>query len=128
LPVAVLFSAWLIWGVLPAWPTPCASYELEPFTPVARVDAFAGDGQSTAVNTPFGIALEAKVQGPCGELLSGLTVTFTAPSSGASATFPNGASAVTNECPGYRHGERQREWDGGGLPGYGYYGRHTWHV
>jgi uncharacterized protein (TIGR03437 family) len=94
--VAVVCLGWLIWGVSPALAAPCTGYEPEPFIPVAQVEAFAGDSQSAAVSTAFAIALQAKVTGPCGELLSGLTVTFTAPSSGASATFPNGASAVTN--------------------------------
>src|SRR5450631_271635 len=85
LSVALICLAWLIWGVSPALATP-----------VATVIPFAGNGQSTATNAAFGAALSAQVLGPCGELLSGLTVTFTAPSSGASATFPNGASAVTN--------------------------------
>src|SRR5450631_57888 len=85
LSVAVVFLAWSIGGVSPALATP-----------VASVNPVAGDGQSTTVSTAFATALKAQVLGPCGELLSGLTVTFTAPSSGASATFPNGASAVTD--------------------------------
>jgi hypothetical protein len=83
--VAGVYLAWLIWGVLPALATP-----------VASVNPIAGDGQSAALSAAFAVALKVQVVGPCGELLSGLTVNFTAPSSGASATFPNGASAVTN--------------------------------
>src|ERR1700675_4207342 len=86
LSVAVVCLACLIWGVSPALATPCSSYE--PFTPVASVNPIAGDGQSAALNAAFATALKVQVLGPCGELLSGLTVNFTAPSSGASATFP----------------------------------------
>jgi len=83
--VAVMCLAGLIWGVSPALATP-----------VASVNPIAGDGQSAALGAAFAVALKVQMVGPCGELLSGLTVNFTAPSSGASATFPNGASAVTN--------------------------------
>src|SRR6267154_256419 len=77
--VAVVCLAWLIWGVSPALATP-----------VASVNPIAGDGQSAALSAAFAAALKVQVVGPCGELLSGLTVNFTAPSSGASATFPDG--------------------------------------
>jgi len=91
---SVLFSLACLMGASSASAAPCVGNEY--LTPVATVTAFAGDGQSAALSTAFTTALQARVLGPCGELLSGLTVTFTAPASGASATFPNGASAVTN--------------------------------
>src|SRR5437016_3239812 len=85
LSIAVLLLAWSIGG---------ASSALA--TPVATVTPYAGDGQSTTASTAFATPLQVKVKGPCGELLAGLTVTFSAPLSGASATFPNGPSAVTD--------------------------------
>jgi len=60
--------------------------------------AGAGSPQSAAVNTAFGTALQAVVQGSNNNPLSGVTVTFTAPASGASAAFSGSATttAVTN--------------------------------
>ncbi|MBV9768587.1 MAG: hypothetical protein JOZ32_03360, partial [Bryobacterales bacterium] len=62
------------------------------------IAAAAGTPQSTAVNTAFGTALQAVVQGSNNNPLSGVTVTFTAPASGASAAFSGSATAtaVTN--------------------------------
>ena len=56
----------------------------------------AGSGQSTAINTAFPIALQVIVKDPGANPLSGITVTFTAPGSGAGATFLGGNTAVTN--------------------------------
>ena len=64
----------------------------------AAVTAIAGTPQSTPVGTSFANALQAKVTDSGGNALSGITVTFTAPSSGASATLggASSTSAVTN--------------------------------
>jgi hypothetical protein len=62
------------------------------------IAATAGTPQTTSVNTAFPVALRATVTDATNSPLSGVTVTFTAPSSGASAKF-NGsltATAVTN--------------------------------
>ena len=66
--------------------------------PAASVTAVGGAGQSTQVGTSFGAALQAKVLDTLSNPMSGVTVTFTAPGSGASATFGGNASttAVTN--------------------------------
>ena len=60
--------------------------------------AIAGTPQSAINNTPFAAALQATVKDSQGNPVSGATVTFTAPSSGASAMFAGSAtaSAVTN--------------------------------
>ena len=55
----------------------------------------AGSSQFTTVNTLFGNALVAMVTDQYGNPVSGVSVTFAAPGSGASATFPNGATATT---------------------------------
>lgn len=64
----------------------------------ASIAASAGTPQSTTVNTNFATALQATVQDAGGNAVAGVTVTFTAPSSGASGKF--GASltgtGVTN--------------------------------
>ncbi len=57
---------------------------------------FGGSGQSTAVNTAFPVPLQTIVKDSNGNPLSGITVTFTAPASGPSATFPGGNTAVTS--------------------------------
>jgi hypothetical protein len=64
----------------------------------ASIVASAGTLQSTPVNTAFATALQATVTDGIGNPVSGLTVTFTAPSSGASGLFGGSstASSVTN--------------------------------
>ena len=66
--------------------------------PPASVTATAGTSQSATVNTAFGTALQAVVKNSGNNLLSGVTVTFTAPATGASSNFGGSASvtAITN--------------------------------
>ena len=65
---------------------------------VASISATAGTPQSATVNAAFGTALQATVKDAGGNAVSGATVTFTAPASGASAKFGASATAsvVTN--------------------------------
>jgi len=58
------------------------------------ISATAGSGQTTSINTPFSIQLQATVT-ESGEPQAGIDVTFTAPATGASGTFSGGASTVT---------------------------------
>ena len=62
----------------------------------ASVTVTSGSGQSAAVNTAFASPLVVTVKDTGGDLLSGITVTFTAPSSGASGSFATTNTAVTN--------------------------------
>src|SRR5581483_6231866 len=64
----------------------------------ASITATAGTPQSTTVNTAFATALQATVKDASNNPVSGVTVTFTAPTTGASAAFSGSASAtaVTN--------------------------------
>jgi hypothetical protein len=64
----------------------------------SNVAASAGSGQNATVGTVFATALQATVTDIGGNLLPGITVTFTAPAIGASGTFTGLASttAVTN--------------------------------
>jgi hypothetical protein len=64
----------------------------------ANVVATGGTPQSAAVNTAFPTALQVTVSDATGNLASGATVTFSAPSSGASGTFAGSATAssITN--------------------------------
>jgi hypothetical protein len=55
--------------------------------------ASGGASQGTTINTPFPTALQATAQ-ESGNGISGLTVTFTAPGSNPSGTFPGPASAA----------------------------------
>ena len=80
-----------------------SEYQVLIFGPVtgapAAVTVSAGSPQSTAVTTPFAAALSALVADGNNNPLSGVTVTFTAPASGPSGTFPGPsttATAVTN--------------------------------
>ncbi|MGB8662269.1 MAG: Ig-like domain repeat protein, partial [Candidatus Acidiferrum sp.] len=62
----------------------------------ASVTATAGATQSAAINTAFGTALQATVKDNGGNLLSGVSVVFTAPGTGASGTFANGTATTTS--------------------------------
>ena len=64
----------------------------------AGIAASAGTPQSAAANTAFATALQATVKDAGGNPLSGVTVVFTAPGSGAGASFAGSATAtaVTN--------------------------------
>jgi hypothetical protein len=65
----------------------------------ASITATAGSGQSATVSTAFATNLGATVKDSSGNLISNASVTFTAPSTGASGTFANGMSttvATTN--------------------------------
>jgi hypothetical protein len=62
----------------------------------ASIAASAGTPQSATINTAFGTALQATVKDAGGNPVSGVTVTFAAPGSGASGTFTGSASVRTN--------------------------------
>ncbi len=61
----------------------------------ASITATAGNGQSVLPNTAFPIALQATVRDGGSNPLSGVAVTFAAPTVGASGTFTGGVSTVT---------------------------------
>ena len=58
-----------------------------------RITATGGTPQSATINTAFAHKLSARVLGAKGNPRVGLLVTFTAPSSGPSVTFPNGRTS-----------------------------------
>jgi autotransporter-associated beta strand protein len=62
----------------------------------ATLSVVAGDNQAVDVNQPFAEALSVLVSDAGGNPVAGVEVQFTAPTSGASAVFPSGDSAVTN--------------------------------
>ncbi len=62
----------------------------------ASIAATGGTPQSAKVSTAFATALQATVKDASGNPLSGVTVTFAAPTSGASATFGGSATVTTN--------------------------------
>ncbi len=62
---------------------------------VANIAATAGTPQSLSVGRPFA-TLQATVTDTNNVPVQGVLVTFAAPTSGASVTFPNGNTAVTN--------------------------------
>jgi trimeric autotransporter adhesin len=64
--------------------------------PPASVTANAGDLQSAAVNTAFSSPLSATVRDSGGNPVPGVTVTFTAPPTGAGGNFAGPNTAVTN--------------------------------
>lgn len=67
------------------------------FAPPVSLTATNGGFESTVVNTQFATPLSVFVTGVDGYAVSGVTMQFAAPSSGASATFAGGVTtAVTN--------------------------------
>jgi Zn-dependent metalloprotease len=66
----------------------------------ASISIVSGSNQSTPLQTPFSQLLKVKITNGLGQVLSGKTVTFTAPAVGASGTFGNThtnvSSAVTD--------------------------------
>jgi trimeric autotransporter adhesin len=61
----------------------------------ASIVIVSGSEQSATVNTAFGQPLVARVADAFGNVVSGASVTFTAPAAGASGTFPGGGRTVT---------------------------------
>jgi hypothetical protein len=61
----------------------------------ATVTATAGGGQHAAVTTAFPVALSVAVTDQYGNPVPALSVTFTAPASGASGTFAGGGTTAT---------------------------------
>lgn len=59
------------------------------------VGSATGSPQSATVNTNFTTPLGVTVTDADGNPLQGVTVTFASPNSGASANFPNGATAIS---------------------------------
>src|SRR5207249_558392 len=63
--------------------------------PAAKVVVTSGSGQSASINTAFGTPLEATVREEGNNAGNDVTVTFTAPGSGASGTFAGGVNTAT---------------------------------
>jgi hypothetical protein len=79
---------------LPSAPTNVHVVAVTVTGPPASVAASSGAPQSAAVNTAFATSLAATVRDAISNPVSGVTVTFTAPLSGASAHF-NGSATAT---------------------------------
>lgn len=69
-------------------------------SPPASITATAGTPQNATVNTAFTTALQATVKDASSSPVSGVTVTFTAPTSGASGTFAGGVNTATTNSLG----------------------------
>jgi uncharacterized repeat protein (TIGR01451 family) len=67
-----------------------------PTGPPASIAATAGTPQSAIVNQAFGTLMQVVVKNAGGAPLPGVSVTFTAPASGASGTFTGSATVTTN--------------------------------
>ena len=64
------------------------------YGPASTVTVVSGSGQSATVNTAFSSQLVAIVKDAQGNPVPGVTVTFTAPPSGASGTFANSSTSM----------------------------------
>ncbi|XAH23520.1 IPTL-CTERM sorting domain-containing protein [Xylophilus sp. GW821-FHT01B05] len=69
---------------------------IDPFGPPANVAVQAGTPQSAPINTAFATALQVKVLDGDGAPMRSVVVSFTAPTSGASASFTPSASVATD--------------------------------
>ncbi len=72
---------------------------VDPYVTAATVEVFSGSPQSTAVSSAFSLPLIAIVKDTAGLPLPGIRVTFSAPTSGASAALVP-ATAVTTDANG----------------------------
>jgi len=70
------------------------------FAPPASITAVGGTPQSTPIHSAFPTPLSLFVTGVDGYGVSGVTLQFTAPASGASAVFTGGASTATTNAAG----------------------------
>src|SRR5258706_13920774 len=66
----------------------------------ASITATAGTPQSATINTQFATQLQATVRDASNNPVNGVTVTFTAPTSGASGTFAGGGNTATTNAQG----------------------------
>ena len=76
-----------------------ANFNLTNNDPPSSIQATGGTPQSATVGTAFAAALQATVRDAGNNPVSGVAVTFTAPSSGASGSF-SGSSTVTTNSSG----------------------------
>src|SRR5258707_239075 len=66
----------------------------------ASITTTQGSGQSAQINAVFSTALQVTVRDIGASPVSGVTVTFMAPSSGASGTFAGGVTTATTNSSG----------------------------
>ncbi len=78
---------------------PSNPFQISAATSAVVVLAFQGDGQSAAIGTVYGGPLQARVEDPYHNPIANASVTFTAPTSGASVTF-SGSATVTSGADG----------------------------
>lgn len=77
--------------------TGSADFALTVSAPIAALlEYVSGSPQTAKTSTAFALPLVARVKDDSGNPMAGVTVSFAAPTGGASATFPVGSTAVTN--------------------------------
>lgn len=76
--------------------SPSTTFALKVLGSPTAITATGGTPQSAQVNTAYATPLQATVVDSAGHPLNNVSVTFTAPGSGASATLPNSGTASTN--------------------------------
>jgi adhesin/invasin len=72
-----------------------SSFQITPAA-MRTIAPLDGGGQSAVVNAPYGLPLRALVRDQFGNAVSGIPVTFSAPSSGAGASFAGSATVRTD--------------------------------
>jgi hypothetical protein len=76
------------------------AYNLVKNWPQSGITASIGTPQTAVINTPFSAPLVAKITDASGNPVSGVTVTFRAPASGASGTFAGGVDTASTDLSG----------------------------
>jgi hypothetical protein len=95
---ALCFALFL---AIPVWIAGCSSGTSTVVVgPPALVTVSSGTPQTAAVNTAFEMPLVALVSDNKGNPVPGVVVTFTAPASGATATFANGVNTAATNASG----------------------------
>ncbi len=74
---------------------PAATFALTNTPGAGILSINAGNNQSAVVSSAFSTALSAKVADSFGNLISGVSVIFTAPAAGASGVFSNSTNTIT---------------------------------
>jgi uncharacterized protein (TIGR03437 family) len=95
-------------------PAQSNSFQVTP-GPASSIVAFSGSPQSATVSQPFPELLQAQVRDSTGHPVSGVSVTFSTPSSGPSGTFAAPATATTDAtgvatAPSLTAGSQSGDW------------------
>jgi hypothetical protein len=88
-------GSYKVTATVPGVATPASFTLTNKAGPPVSITVTGGNNQTTPIGTAFASPLQVTVTDKYGNPVSGVSVTFTAPSSGASGTFSNGQTSIT---------------------------------